>query len=592
MIRKLIRQMLAAQILSALTVSLCLLIDSIMIGRFLGVDAIAAYGLANPLLLVIGAVGTMLSAGVQVACSRSLGKGSREETDIGFSSAIGIAVLVSGAFLVLALLLREPLATLMGAGSDGALFEDTRDYIAGFSIGAPGSMGALILVPFLQMAGESGLLVAAVLTMTLADVGLDLLNVLVFQGGMFGMGLASSLSYYAALMVGGVYFFRKKCVFSFSFSRIRKDKIRELLVSGVPSVFTMASTVVLTFVLNRLLLGTGGSTAVAAYSVIATIGNSANCISTGVGGVSLTVAGILANEEDRTGLKDMLGCMTRWAWGLGLAMTLLLLALAPVFVSLFIPEAGPSRDMAILGTRLFALGLAPCCFINALKNIYQGIGRVRLTECLSVVEGAVLPSLTAWVLSAPFGVTGIWFFSVTAEMLTLLGLCLLIRKRNGSFRLDAEHFLLLPKTFGVPAEDLLEAPITSLGDVNRVSEEARQFCRAHGNSPLMSNRIALCVEEMGNNTVQYGFDGRNDRHLSVRLQHKEDRWILRFRDDCRSFDPVRYATEGAAKDGIGIRLVRGVADEVRYTYSMNLNNLMILLRDGQNESDTEKGSAT
>ena len=55
MIRKLTKQMLMAQTLSALTVSLCLLIDNIMIGRFLGVQAIAAYGLANPILLVIGA---------------------------------------------------------------------------------------------------------------------------------------------------------------------------------------------------------------------------------------------------------------------------------------------------------------------------------------------------------------------------------------------------------------------------------------------------------------------------------------------------------------------------------------------------------
>ncbi len=74
MIRKLIRQMLTAQIFSALTVSLCLLIDSIMISRFLGEKAIAAYGLANPLLLAIGAIGTLLAAGVQVVCSKALGR--------------------------------------------------------------------------------------------------------------------------------------------------------------------------------------------------------------------------------------------------------------------------------------------------------------------------------------------------------------------------------------------------------------------------------------------------------------------------------------------------------------------------------------
>ena len=90
MIRKLIRQMLTAQILSALTVSLCLLIDNIMIANYLGVESLAAFSIANPVLLAIGAVGTMLGAGVQVVCSRSLGRGSQEETNAGYSSALAV----------------------------------------------------------------------------------------------------------------------------------------------------------------------------------------------------------------------------------------------------------------------------------------------------------------------------------------------------------------------------------------------------------------------------------------------------------------------------------------------------------------------
>ncbi|MBQ3880692.1 MAG: hypothetical protein II727_10330 [Oscillospiraceae bacterium] len=202
MIRKLVRQMLLAQIFSALTVSLCLLIDNIMIGRFLGVEAIAAYGLANPILLVIGAIGTMLSAGVQVACSKSLGQGSQEKTNAGYSSALVLTAGISLALMAVVLLFRSPLATAMGAGTQGELYDQTRDYMAGFILGAPGSMGALVLVPFMQMAGQSGLLIAAVLGMTVADIGLDLANVFIFHGGMFGMGLASSLSYYIALIIG------------------------------------------------------------------------------------------------------------------------------------------------------------------------------------------------------------------------------------------------------------------------------------------------------------------------------------------------------------------------------------------------------
>jgi Na+-driven multidrug efflux pump len=48
MIKKVFRRMTAAQIVSAVTVTLCLLVDSIVIGRMLGVEAMSAYGLASP----------------------------------------------------------------------------------------------------------------------------------------------------------------------------------------------------------------------------------------------------------------------------------------------------------------------------------------------------------------------------------------------------------------------------------------------------------------------------------------------------------------------------------------------------------------
>ena len=63
MIKKLFRQMLLTQIVSSMTVTLCMLIDSIMIGRFLGVNAMSAYGLASPLLLVFAALGSLISSG-------------------------------------------------------------------------------------------------------------------------------------------------------------------------------------------------------------------------------------------------------------------------------------------------------------------------------------------------------------------------------------------------------------------------------------------------------------------------------------------------------------------------------------------------
>ena len=577
MIRKLIRQMLLAQALSALTGSLCLMIDNIMIGRFLGVQAIAAYGLANPILLVLGAFGTMLAAGVQMACSRSLGSGDLEETNRGFSSAIGLMLGVALPVTALVLLLRNPLATALGAGTEGELYDMTRDYLAGFILGAPAVMGALVLVPFLQMAGQSYLLVVAVGSMTVVDVSLDLVNALVIHGGMFGMGVASTISYYVAMVIAMIYFLSRKCVFKFSREDISGKKIRELVMGGMPNVVAMASSVVFVFLMNRILMGIGASAAVAAFSVVSTVGGASNCISTGINGVSLTLAGILFNEEDGTGLRELLRRLSAYGVLLGVFMGLVLLFGSPLFVSIFIPEAGEAQQMATQGLRMFALGLIPCCILNALKGIYQGSERMRLTEVINLLEGAVLPLVAALIFSRIWGTTGAWLYFFCGELLSLCFAVAYVWKNKGKATLDTRAYLLLKDDFGVSPDNLLEMDIHNLGEVTAAAKRAEEFCLHHGQDEKTANHIALCIEEMASNTVQHGFSAKGNNHLSVRVQHKGETWMLRFRDDCRAFDPVSYVPQGE-EDALGIRLVMAMAEEVRYTYSLNLNNLAIRLK--------------
>ena len=580
MIKKLIRQMLTAQIFSALTVSLCLLIDSVMISRFLGNEAIAAYGLANPLLLAIGAIGTLLASGIQVVCSKALGRGNQEEANAGYSSAVAAAAAASLLFVAAALAGSGLLARILGAGSEGSLYQLTKDYLVGFSIGAPGSMGALVLVPFLQMAGQSGLLVAAVLTMTVTDIGLDLLNVLVFYGGMFGMGLASALSYYAAMAVAAIYLLSRRSVFRFSRKRISKRMILELFRNGIPAGVNMLACVVLVYLMNQILKGLHGSVGIAAYTVIASIGNAANCITTGIGGVSLTLSGIFYHEEDRSALRETVSTLCKRGVVLGFGMGIVLLIFAPQMISLFIDQAGATRDTAILGLRLFGAGLIPCCINNALKYHYQASERTLLSEGISVVEGMLTPALCAFVFSRFLDTTGAWIGLAAGEWLTLLLLGILIRRIGGKLPWRDGTYLLLKKDFGAAEDETMEIRITTLEEVTQTAEQAGAFCRARGGSERESNRITLCVEEIAANVVRHGFTGDKTRHLAILILNKPKQWVLRFRDDCKAFDPVSYMPQ--AKDqGLGIRVVMGITEEAYYTYPMNLNNLVLKVKKDQ-----------
>ena len=500
--------MLVTQILSAMTVMICMMIDSMMIGRFLGVNSVTAYGLATPILMVFAAFGSMLSAGIQVMCGKTMGRGDMEGTNACYSASAFLAVSVSLAGLILVVALASPLCTLLGAGRPGPgneVFDLTRDYLLGFIIGAPAFISAQIMVPFMQISGNRTRLVAAVGLMTVFDIIFDILNVFVFRGGTFGMGLASSLSYYIAFAVGIVYFLKKDCIFKLRLKAVNARLCGELLGYGIPTVINQVSCVLLVFVLNKVLLGVGQNLAVAAYSVISTVGSICYCFSSGVASVSLLLSSIFYCDEDRTALRSLVRTMAGHAFFLMLAVILVVLAAAPALAGLFLPNDPDARELAAFGLRLFSLSLLPCAMNTSFKNYFHGVGRTLFAEVISVIQNFVFTALFALILSRFMKTTGVWLAYVCGEGLTLLIIAIVVWIRNGSVSFSAKAFSLLPDDFGVSADDCIEMTVRSVEESVAASYRASEFCRAHGESGKNSMLISLCVEEMVNNIVQHGF---------------------------------------------------------------------------------------
>lgn len=583
MIRKIFRQMLVTQILSAMTVMLCMLVDSMMIGRFLGVDSMTAYGLANPVLLIFAAYGAMLSAGIQVMCGKTMGVGDREGTDACFSASAVLALSVSLVGMVLILILVNPVCSLLGAGKpgpDNPVFYLTRDYLRGFIVGAPAFIVAQIMVPFLQISGNRIRLALAVVLMTVSDIAFDLLNVFVFHGGTLGMGLASSFSYYLALIVGLAYFFKKDCMFKLKWKAVQRKVCAKLFEYGVPTVINSLAMVVLVFTLNKILLSVGGNMAVASYSVISTVGNICYCFGSGVASVSLLLAAIFYSDEDRTAIYTLVRTQTYYAVVLDAALVLVVFLLAPVLVGLFLNDPA-ARAMTVQGLRLFSFSLLPCSLNTTFKNYYQGVNRVRFTETISLLQNVTFPVLCAFVLSWLFGTTGVWLSFLGGELLTMTVICAVVWSKNKKPALNAETFALLPRLFGVEPKDTLEMTVRSKEEAGEASVKAAEFCKAHGESARRSMLISLCVEEMVNNIVEHGFKKeRKDQSVDVRILFKGSSRIIRIRDNCVNFDPVEYLKLHETDDPaahIGIRMVMKMVKSANYVNSLGLNNLTLVL---------------
>ena len=585
MIRKIFRQMLVSQIISAMTVTLCMLVDSIMISRYLGMDSITAYGYSTPVLLVFAAFGSMLSVGIQVKCGKTMGSADREGTDACYTQSIVMAAAVAAAGFVLVFSLAGPLSTLLGAGKrspENEVYFLTRDYLRGFIIGAPAFILAQIMIPYMQIAGKRTVLVAAVLAMTVFDILFDILNVTVFHGGTFGMGLASSLSYYIAFGIGLTYFLGKNCMFRFRKKGISGKLGLEILKYGIPTVVNQISLVLLVFLLNNVLARVEGNSAVAAYSVISTLGNICYCVGSGVASVALTLATFFCEDEDRSSLYLLMRVMIVYAVLLDIVLIAVVWIAAPYAIGLFVTDDPVVFAFAKQGLRLFSLSLLSSALNTALKNYYQGVGHTRLTEAISFAQNFLFTAIYALVLSSIFGARGVWISFVLGETTTLVLTVVYVFAKQKRAAFNAETFAMLPDSFGVQDSECMEETIRSMEEVVAVSEKANDFCLAHGDTDENGMLIALFIEEMAANTVNYGFTAdKRDNTIELRVFYKDGTRYIRMRDDCRHFDPVSYMdvqrTEEDPTAHIGIRMVMGMAKSANYINSLGLNNLTLTL---------------
>jgi len=593
MIRKLFQQTVASQIVSAMAVTLCLLIDSIMIGRFLGVDAMAAYGFTNPVLLAFAAFGALLSAGIQVVCSKAMGSGDEKKINRCFSLCIIIALVVSLIGVAVVLIFVNPLCRALGAEEGTEVFRLTRRYLIGFVIGAPAFIGAQILVPFLQMAGQRVRLVIAVLSMTIADVIFDLLVVFVLKWDTLGMGLASTLSYYLAVGVGIVYFFQKKCIYKFTTKNLGGGLFKEVAKGGIPTVINSLSLVLLVYIINHTMMSISGKAAVAAYSVVSTVANLGYCLGNGISEVSLMLTGIAHSEEDEKSLREIVKQQCWFAVVINVVAMITFLACAGLLAKLFVDPSDGNAEMttryATIGLRFFALCLVPSAVNAAFKKYYQAIGYVRFSELISIMQNLAFPSVVVMSLGYLFkslwgadaGTIGVWLNYLIGETLSLLFISIVVKKFSGKKYATLDSFVCIPKGFGAAPGDVIEMEIRSEEDVVKASIAAKDFCVSKKVDPKRTMYTALCIEEMATNIVEHGFKKGGDNRVDVRLvQKSSDDLIIRIRDNCEGFDPVNYyemakPDEDDPAKHIGIRMVFKMVKDVKYVNSLGLNNLTV-----------------
>ncbi len=574
---------LLAFIMLSLSSSVGSMVDGIVIGQFLGVDSIAAFGIINPLMIAFSIIGAVVSAGARNRFTSLLGAGKTEQARQVFSLACALSTGFAAALMLFLIIFSGPVTSALGASRNTAgLLPLARDYLIGISFGLPAMNLVRVLNGFMPLDNDRNLPVISSIFLTVSDIVMDLAAVLFFHGNTLEMGIATSISYYVALAVLLTHFRKKDIFLRFQFRRLPWKETAAILGRGMPSGVCRLGNTLRCIFMNRMLALIASSAAIAAYSVHRQADSFFNPVTIGMADTVALLAGILVGEEDRPMMKRLLFTSVQATLVITAGIAALIWLFAPGFASLYIKDNPEALRLAVTAVRCYAIGM-PLNGLNLIYlNYFQGIGKSLLASVSGFICESGLLILSAAAMMPLLGAEAVWWAFPVSQFLVMCYYGVVVAMESRRIKIHREglfnRVLLLPDTFDVPDRNKLDVTITGMEDVMQLTDKVWDFCELHSCDSNIKTKLVLSVEEMAGNVIHHGFADGKAHCIEVRILKKGDGYYARFRDDCLIFDPIRQIKLLSDEDPthhIGLRMISAIAKDIQYTCVLKLNNILV-----------------
>lgn len=368
-------------------------VDAVVVGRFVGKEALAALGGTSSLLVDLS-VGFFIgaSAGAGVVISHCYGAKDKERLKYAVYASMKLALLCGGALTAAGLLVTPTALRWMNTPAD--VIEGATLYLRVYFCGVIPSLLYNMGSSVLRAVGDSKRPLYFLMFTTAVNIGLDILFVAVFRMGIFGAALATILAQAssAVLVLRTLFNTKESYRLVLKGCTVYPEVFRQIIRLGLPSGFQYMLYTVSNLVVQAKvnLLGTDVS---AAWAAISKLDGVFWLTMTAFGTAMTTFTGqnYGAGKLDRVRRGMHAGIVI--SVGLTAGICLPLLSFTPQLLSLF------STDETVL-----ALGMKYTFFLVPTYFTYTG------TELLGgVIKGAgdsFVPMLITGV--SAFGIRSLW----------------------------------------------------------------------------------------------------------------------------------------------------------------------------------------
>ena len=347
-------------------------VDSIVVGHYVGDNALAAVGSAAPLLNMLLVLFVGISAGVGIMVAQYFGAKLREELSYTIGTCITLTAIVSVILMIAAPPVVHSLLEMLN--TPATIIDDCTAYLVIMMYGIAGMAYYNILSGILRGMGDSFSALIYLLIATVTNIVLDLLFVAKFNMGVAGVSLATVIAQGISSVMCLWKLMHMREVFDLGKKELMMTKrhVKQIVMLGLPSGLTQAIFSSAQIVVQSL-TNSFGEMFIAANVIVMRVDGFAMMPNFSFGTTMTTYTGqnVGARKMDRVTLGAKQG--TLMAVGCSSIITCIILLFGKNLMGIFTNTA-ELVEMSMYMMSILAVGYIAMGVTQSLSGVMRGAG--------------------------------------------------------------------------------------------------------------------------------------------------------------------------------------------------------------------------
>ncbi|HRW96051.1 MAG TPA: MATE family efflux transporter [Bacteroidales bacterium] len=404
---KLIRQFAMPMVYGNMFQQLYNVVDSIVIGHYIGKEALAAVGASFPIIFLIISLIIGLSMGFTIIISQYYGARNLEKVKQAIDTTYIILFFASIFATIVGTSFSNPIFRLTGLPDE--VVPQAGLYLKIYFLGSVFSFGFSGISAILRGLGDSKTPLIFLIVSTITNVLLDLLFIVVFGLGIAGAAYATVISQAGAFFTAIIYLNKRLPIMNIRFRKyifniaLFRTSLRIGLPTGLQQMFVAAGMIALLGIVNQF-----GTSTIAAYSVANRIDSFASMLSMNFAAALSSFVGqnIGANKPER--IKAGLKATWLITSGISLLFSLLAILFGKNMMGFFTPDQeviNIGNDYLVIVGSFYIL-FSSMFTVNA---VMRGAGDTLIPMFITLISLWIIRIPASYLLAGQIGVTGIWW---------------------------------------------------------------------------------------------------------------------------------------------------------------------------------------